>query len=279
MIRLARLLLCMFFSLLVFASCKKNNITLPPGVIDYNLMIETEPPVQTGVTQEINALIGGYYSALPAYYTRSTKNYPLLIFLPGGGQLGNGSADLPFVLNDGAAQMIRDKKIPGNFNVNGKNFSFIILSPQFSRYPSNQEIASFIEFAKKAYRVDSTRIYLGGLSMGGIVTTDFAAAYPNLLAAIAPMSGVFAVEGSEDKCAAMAAANLPVWEFHNNDDPSINAELARNLVARINSHNPKVPARLTLFSAAIHDSWTAALNPLYKEASMNVYEWMLQYTR
>ncbi len=266
---------------LVAMSCKKNNISRNQfqARIDYNNFVETEPPVQTARNVVINALIAGYYEALPAHYQQSAKTYPLLISLPGGGQSGNGGIELPYVLNDGVAQLIAAKLFPANVQVNGSNFSFIVLSPQFSSYPSSNEIASFIDYARKNYRVDTSRMYMTGLSMGGIVTTEFAAAYPSLLAAIVPMSGVLEPQNAAPKCAAIASAKLPVWVFHNTNDPGINASLPRNFVAMINSNNPAVPARLTLFDASVHDSWTAAINPSFKEANKNIYEWMLQYTR
>ncbi len=274
------LLRCLLFGFICLAtlSCRKNNFT-PASQIDYNALLETAPAILTAVNTPTSSLIPGYYSALPFYYQQSTKNYPLLIALPGGGQSGNGGIDLPYVLNDGVAQLLSKNTLPSYFTVNGKSFSFIILSPQFKSYPSNADVAAFLDYARKTYRVDSTRMYMTGLSMGGIVTSDFAAAYPTLLAAIAPMSGVFEPQDAVVKCAAIAKANLPVWVFHNTNDPGISADLPRNFVTMINSHNPAIPARLTLFNASVHDSWTEAIDPFYKEGNLNVYEWMLQYAR
>ncbi len=46
-----------------------------------------------------------------------------------------------------------------------------------------------IDFAIKKYRIDTTRIYVSGLSMGGGVTWEYAAAYASRVAAIVPICG------------------------------------------------------------------------------------------
>ena len=244
-----------------------------------NDVVETLPAIQKPVTVKIIDAVGGYYEALPALYSQTTKSYPLLLFIPGAGQYGNGALDLPYVLNDGVAQLLDEKKFPPNFNVNGRNFSMIVLSPQFSYYPSNYDVAVFINYAKQKYRIDSTRIYMAGLSLGGFVTSDFAAENTSMIAAAVPMAGVLITGNVTERCEKIADGKLPIWAFHNIDDPTINSSGTMSFVSMINSDKPVVPARLTLFKAAVHDAWTQAINPTYKENNMNIYEWMLQYTK
>jgi predicted peptidase len=266
-----------FLLMLVYActACKKDGRrTRNP-----NDIIETLPAVQTPVTIKINDAVGGYYEALPFHYTETTKLYPLLVFIPGAGQFGNGAADLPYVLNDGVAQLLDKKKFPPSFNVNRKNFSLIVLTPQFAYYPSNSDIASFIQYAREKYRIDSRRIYLAGLSMGGFVTSHFSAENTSVIAAAVPIAGVLMTGDVSARCNNIAAGKLPLWVFHNTDDPTINSSEPVHFVSMINNANPAVPAKLTLFRQAIHDSWTQAINPSYRENNMNMYEWMLQYSK
>lgn len=139
-----------------------------------------------------------------------------------------------------------------------------------------EDVEGFIQYAKKVYRVDTTRIYLSGLSMGGFITTEMAARYPSQLAAIVPISGVL---DNTAVCKQIAEGSVPVWAFHNKRDPSINISSVENFIAAINQFTPALPPKLTVFDAFGHDAWTEALNPKYKEQGMNVYEWMLQYSR
>ncbi len=261
---------------IILTSCRKDRDS---PKLPVNEIIESLPHIIKPVTERINDAIGGYYSGLPFNYHRTNKTYPLIVFLPGAGQFGNGGLQLPLLLNDGMAQMMGEKKFPANVNVNGKDFSFIVLTPQFSRYPSNSEVMSFIEFAKKTYRVDISRIYLSGLSMGGFVTTDVGAEHASEFAAIVPIAGAVSDWEAEEKCAKIASSNLPVWIFHNVDDPSIHVESPKLFVSLIQKYKPSVVPKITLFPVFGHDAWTRALDPAYKENNMNVYEWMLQYHR
>lgn len=268
---------CLIVFALALGACKKDAASIQPSA--FNQIIETKPPILKPVTKAINGVIGGYYSGLPFHYYQTTKNYPLLVFLHGGGQFGNGALDLPFLLNDGVAQLLEAKVFPPNFKVNNKNFSFIVLAPQFSHYPLNEEVAFFIDYAKQHFRVDTTRIYLSGLSMGGIVTSEMGAEHTSMLAAIVPIAGVFAGIGAKNKYRSIATGNLPVWVFHNNRDPSIDPVSSKVFVEEIKSFNPLVVPRLTIFDALGHDAWTQAINPAYKENGFNIYEWMLQYSK
>ncbi len=259
----------------VLVACKKDA----KQVVAPNDIVETQPAIQKPVTVKIIDAIGGFYEALPVHYNETTKSYPLLIFIPGAGQFGNGALDLPFVLNDGVAELLDEKKFPPNFKVNGKNFSMIVLSPQFSYIPSNYDIAVFIDYAIKNYRIDKSRIYMSGLSLGGFVTSDFAAENTSIIAAAVPIAGVLTSGNVIERCEKIAVGKLPIWVFHNTDDPTITSTNSEKFVSLINSDNPFIPAKLTLFKAAIHDAWTQAINPAYKENNMNIYEWMLQYSR
>jgi predicted peptidase len=257
--------------------CKKNNaVPLAPPPND---LIETTPPFQKPYTININQYIGGYYEALPTHYQVTTKKYPLLIFLHGGGQVGDGATDLPLVLNDGVAKEINAQIFPANFIVNGNNFSFIVLSPQFRAYPPDSMVYSFVDYALKHYRVDSSRIYLSGLSMGGVLTTNMAGQHTSLFAAVAPMSGESFGDDKEFNAENVAHGGLALWDFHNSDDPTIPSYTATDFISLVNSFNPVVVPRLTIFQAYGHDAWSQALDPAYKENNMNVYEWMLQYKR
>ena len=77
----------------------------------------------------------GYYKYLPVDYAANTKNYPLIIWVHGAGQTGQGNAtDLPKILEWGVPKIISEGGFPDNFIVNDTSFSFIILSPQFGGY-------------------------------------------------------------------------------------------------------------------------------------------------
>lgn len=250
--------------------------TAPPSN-QYNSMVESKPAVVTSVPGTINDNIGGYVQALPALYDSTTKSYPVLIFLHGIGELGNGSSDLWLPARLGPIALIRNNQFPSSFTVNGQNFSFIVIAPQFKAWPSSSDINDVVNYVTGKYRVDANRIYLSGLSMGGGATWEYGAAFAQRLAAMVPICGAASPTGS--KAEAIAHGGLPVWAFHNDDDYTVASSNSKNWVSDINAYGPSVAARLTLWSTGGHDAWTKATDPGYKEKGMNMYEWMLQYKR
>lgn len=262
----------------LFTACSRSDDPAPPPAE----VFETAPPVFKPVIQKVNDLIGGYYQALPARYSETSKKYPLLLFIHGGGQFGNGSYDLPLLLNEGIPQLLDEKKFPADFVVNGVHHSFIVLAPQFAKVPDNTVITSFLDHAKKNYRIDESRMYICGFSLGSRIVCDYSAAFGNSIAAIVPISGVPNFQVNE-KAKSIAAANLPVWAFHNQPDVLFSAQQTKDFISNINSFNPARTARLTIFSDSTgmlgHDAWSKATNPVYEENNLNIYEWMLQYKR
>ncbi len=260
-----------------FSACKKDH--LPKGPVPADDSIEVKAPVQTPVYVKINNVIGGYYQALPAMYGITTKSYPTLISIHGGGQTGNGNTQLPFLLNDGVAKMIAQGKFPAHFTVDGKIFSFIVLSPQFTKYPGEAEVQSFIDYAKKKYRIDDTRLYITGLSLGGYVASDMGAAYTSEIAAIVPFSGVSVSGDLKTKAANIAKGKLPAWYFINSGDTTVSVASLNKFTDLIKSNNPAVPPKSTVFQQSGHDSWSKVLDSTYKEDGVNIFEWMLHYHR
>jgi hypothetical protein len=81
----------------------------------------------------------------------------------------------------------------------------------------------------------------------------------------------------------IADNRVAAWLFHNENDQSINVSESKNFVNAVNSFNPAIRARITIFpwsdSPQGHDAWTIPTNPDYRENGINIYEWMLQYRR
>ena len=276
--KLIRILSAFLVLACLFVSCKKDSGSTNSASDANNNVPETKPAVQIAVNTDVTANIGGFYQALPARYDSTTKKYPLLVFLHGVGELGNGVSDLSKVLVNAVPKLLNAKTFPPQFTVGGKNFSFIVLNPQFKAWPQPTDVNAMIDYAVKHYRVDTTRIYVSGLSMGGGATWDYSIAYATRIAAIVPISG--ASWPTQAQFASVAGANLPVWAFHNNDDGTVGVNTTVQNVSFINSYNPTPLAQKTIWATGGHDAWSKATNPATKECNgMNMFEWMLQYTR
>lgn len=271
---------CLLMCMLV--ACKKETNSTDTEPVPAPPAGNPHVPVSmvlSAVHRSVSDKIGGYYVALPSNYAQTTQSYPLLVYMHGAGQMGNGNSDLPLLLKDGVGQVINDKKFPGSFMVNERPYSFIVLMPQVKSFPGAKEVQDCIELAKKTWRIDASRIYLSGLSAGSMASCDYAADHASKIAALAPMAGVPGDYAYTTKCQKIAAARLPVWVFHSQDDPQVNVLLAKGFVDKLASLHPAIPPRLTIWPNGGHDAWTRAVDPSYRENGMNIYEWMLQYHR
>ncbi len=226
-------------------------------------------PVQPAYSYTSSAIASttiGYYAYLPEdHYFTTTERYPLLIFLHGSGEKGNGTTEVSKVLIHGPPKLVKA----------GRSFPFIIISPQLPASQggwSNGLVDELIARAKAAYRVDTTRIYVTGLSMGGYGAWGYAVARPTVVAAVVPIAGA----GSTGQACQMK--NVPTWAFHGDADGTVNQSGSINMVNAINACAPAPPvaAKLTIYPGVGHDSWTRTYDG---SAGHDIYTWLLQYHR
>jgi pimeloyl-ACP methyl ester carboxylesterase len=197
-------------------------------------------------TQQISYLL-----ALPEGYDMDTAvRWPLVIFLHGSGERGN---DLGKVKKNGPPKLVDQ----------GKKFPFILVSPQAGAEAAwDPEMLYRLEqYLKKEYRVNSDKVYLTGLSMGGYGTWDLAMKHPEEFAAIAPICG------GGDAATAWKLRNIPIWCFHGAKDNVVPLAASENMVKAAKEYNPDV--KFTVYPNADHNSWDASYN------NDALYTWLL----
>lgn len=226
----------------------------------------------------------GYLEHLPPdYYTNTSKKYPVMVFLHGMGERGDGSpASLEIVKKNGPPYEISRGKTMC-FMVNGINECFIVISPQlstaYSAWLSNITEDVF-KHVYANYRVDPERVYLTGLSLGGNGTYRYAGSSfnePNELAAIAPIA---AWDGGANACI-IASTNMSVWAFHGDADPVITYDRGVAAYNNINNCIPKTTGELkfTTYAGVGHNSWWMTYLTDNSWHTPNVYEWLLSKRR
>src|SRR5829696_9093209 len=113
--------------------------------------------VPRSLTAPNGQFIGFYEFKPPNYSTNPTAKFPLIIFLHGIGERGDGSSSLSAVLNVGIPRNIHYGLTDMTFNYNGTQQSFLVLSPQLSYNYGNWQpfyIDAMINYAKQNLRVD-----------------------------------------------------------------------------------------------------------------------------
>jgi poly(3-hydroxybutyrate) depolymerase len=236
--------------------------------------------ISNGLTASNGKFIG-FLEFKPYNYSSNDAKYPLIIFLHGVGERGNGTTDLYKVAWNAIPKYCANGATM-TFNYNGQEQSFIVLSPQLSASYGQWEnfyVEEMIKYAKQSLRVDPARIYLCGLSLGGGGVWKYASASSanaNGLAAIAP---VCATNDGNTYCN-IAQANLPVWAFHAEDDGTVGVGNTRYVVGQINGCNPGVVPRTTYYPNGGHGIWDRAFDLGHTwQSPENMYEWFLSKSR
>jgi dienelactone hydrolase len=245
---------------------------------------QTYQTTQRAVTKTLYSNVGGFMESMPNDYAANpTKKYPLLIVWHGSGECGDGSAaDLVKLTYNGVTKLLSQNKFPASFTVGGAAYSFIVMSPQMKVGADIvASITAAVAYAKANYRVDLDRVYMTGLSLGGVSTwiygTNSVADGLGLAAAVLVCPGAPA---SSYQLKNLSGSQLPIWVTNNSGDPINPASGAVALVNAINSTVPAPPkALLTIINADGHDAWTTSYDPAFKPNGVNVYEWMLSKKR
>ncbi|GHB93763.1 dienelactone hydrolase family protein [Cerasicoccus arenae] len=196
-----------------------------------------------------------YLLYLPeGYNADQDKRWPLMIFLHGSGERGD---NLKKVAKHGPPKLVEQ----------GKEFPFIIVSPQCPHggWWSTELLNAFYDDIMEKYRIDPSRVYLTGLSMGGNGTWAWAANNPEKFAAIAPVCG-WGPEVNYEKLASM-----PIWAFHGDQDQAVALEKGQKVIDAVTSVGGT--PEFTIYEGVGHNSW----DPAYSNDAL--YDWLLSHSK
>lgn len=207
--------------------------------------------------------------ALPAGYdAKGGKQWPLVVFLHGAGERGQ---DLDKLKTQGLPAYIEA----------GHTLPAIVVAPQVPAaglwHPLY--VDAVIDAVSTRFHVDPQRVYLTGLSMGGMGLWASVAAFPSRFAAIAPVAGAFPNDmiaytlGRDPSLPAdwlpvlAALHGMPIWIAHGEADPVVPFAFAQRVAETLRQLDlhPKV----NWMKGVGHDSWTAT----YSETPA-FYDWM-----
>ena len=193
-----------------------------------------------------------YLLYLPeAYENEPDTEFPLLLFLHGGGESGD---DIEKVKTHGPPSMIEE----------GKKFPFLVLTPQ-NPHPrklwNETALIALLDQIGKEYRVDSTRIWVAGLSRGGYGAWRMAIQYPERFAALVAICGE-----TPDHYAGWLG-DMPIWVFHGEEDRTISIKESEEMVAALKKHGN--PVRYTKYPHTGHNAWDQAFS------DPELYNWLL----
>ena len=193
------------------------------------------------------------------------KMYPLVLFLHGSGERGD----------DNEKQLTHGSKL---FLENMESYPAIVIFPQcpVTEYwstvdrketknglqftyvdgkkpnPSLSAVIDLIdEMLQKSY-IDKDRLYITGLSMGGMGVFELLALIPDKIAAAAPICGGGIREAAD------RMISVPVWAFHGAKDNVVHPRHSVRMVEAIQQAGGI--AKITIYPNANHNSWDATFD-------------------
>lgn len=190
--------------LFVFATCLQTGFCKNYG------SIRTSPQIEK------------YILKVPGKYKDGNPKLPLLVYIHGAGTLNKydwlQSEIQPIVSHQSAYPFVFFAPLLVNQDDWSSNFN---------------SLKSMLDEIIEKYPVDTTRIYLTGLSMGGYAGWRFAIENPDLFAAFAPLSG--GPLGPYPWDASILAnvgvlKNLPIQAFHSQDDTVVPFARAQEII-------------------------------------------------
>lgn len=204
-----------------------------------------------------------YRILLPEAYDPSRK-YPLILVLHGAGERGN----------DNEKQLVHGSKLFLD-PTNRRKFPAIVVFPQcpedsywssvqidraktplaldfdYTR-PANEPLTlamMLVAELVKTEGVDARRVYITGLSMGGMGTFEAVYRNPGVFAAALPICG-----GGDT--GHYRKVDTPFWVFHGTDDAVVDVNYSRAMVDRLKEL--KVKVKYTEYPGVNHNSWDNA---------------------
>lgn len=240
----------------------KKNIVL----LHFLLIISILTSAQNTIFQKRKFIYKGdtllYRILFPVNYNKSIQ-YPLVVFLHGSGERGN----------DNEKQLAHGASLFTD-SINRIKYPAIVIFPQC---PENQSWVKIIEYPNdkfdlittkrptqpllmvkkliESYQhsklIDKKRIYIGGLSLGGMGTLDMICRYPRTFAAAISICG--AVEAERLK----KVRKMPIRFYYGSIDPVVSPEYSRNAYIELKADGSQ-KVEIFEFPGVGHDSWTSA---------------------
>lgn len=203
-----------------------------------------------------DSIPGGYnfWVYTPTDYYYSLDNTPVIMFLHGASLCSK--------------DMNRSRRYgPLDAIVRGRQIDALVIVPQNPGGAWNPDkLNAILEWTKHNYAMDSTRVYVLGMSLGGYGTLDFAAAYPEKIAAAMALCGGCS---AKDKS---GLGKLPLWIIHGTADRAVSVKQSKTVVEELQNSDNDHRLRYDWLQGASHG---ALARILYMRKT---YDWLFSHS-
>ena len=185
--------------------------------------------------------------------TNKSNAKPLVVFLHGRSLCGT---DLNRVMKYGTMAAIK----------RGLELDAYAIAPQNPGGAwSPDKIIKLVDWVAERYPIDTDRVYVLGMSLGGYGTIDFTAAYPNRVAAAIAMCG----GGSRRDLSGLN--QVPLWILHGTADAAVSVNESRKVKNKMEAAGSTPLLRYEEWPGVDHGTYARMFyHPL-------TYEWLFKH--
>ena len=196
-----------------------------------------------------------YRLFVPAIPETATNGVPLILFLHGSGECGtnntaqllHGVGGLVWWSRHREPAIVVAPQSPPMTAWSPVFFNRLTARMPIATPPMIQKLDGLLKDLCDRYPVDTNRLLVTGISLGGYGTWDLVCRYPGRFAAAIPVCG------AGDPLRAEAAAKTPLWIFHGERDGNVPNKMDRAMVGRL--WELDAPVRYMEYPDSGHGIW------------------------
>lgn len=197
-----------------------------------------------------------FYTPEGANEETDSVGKPLIVFLHGASLCGN---DLNKVKRYGTIDAIEK----------GRELDAFVIAPQNPGGSWNpRRIMNVVDYVVDNNYVDTDRIYVLGMSLGGYGSLDFAATYPDRIAAAIGICGGATVKDLS------GLADMPLWIVHGTGDSAVPVTKSDNVVSAVKKAQGKGENRL-FYDRVPGLNHSRPARMFYKK---DTYDWLFKHS-
>ena len=218
-----------------------------------------------GMAQEVDYLIeakrgvvaDGYdfWVTRPKSYEACEDSVPLVVFLHGASLCGG---NMERVKRYGTIDAVE----------RGLELEAVCVAPHNRGGAWNpSRVMEVVEYMEEHYRIDTRRIYVLGMSLGGYGVLDFVGTYPEKIAAALALCGGCTLRSYE------GLSKLPLYIVHGDADRAVKVEKSREIVREIRERYDSTLLKYTELDGVNHSK------PAHAFYHLDTYDWLFRHDR
>ena len=152
-----------------------------------------------------------FWLYVPEDYNDTVADKPVVLFLHGKSLCGK---NLSNVLRYGSIDALK----------RGREIDAFVIAPQTQSTWKAEKVWEVYDWVKSNYNVDTCRLYVLGMSLGGYGTINFTATYPDKVAAAMALCGGASID---ELC---GLTEVPLWIIHGTADKDVPIKYSEKVV-------------------------------------------------